>query len=142
MTFFFFTQFFLLIFLVSPSFSLTHSQMALSNYCLCVWFLDWQFLRVFFFKIIFFIIVIALKPWFSFMAKTICKIKKEKKKFCFCFFIMIIIIFCVLMFVWYVSNCIWMIFLAIDMSSYYNGSNEIIFKKYYFNDIYLVRIIE
>ena len=38
--------------LVSPSFPLTHLRMALSNYCLCVWFLDWQFLRVFFFLII------------------------------------------------------------------------------------------
>ena len=38
--------------LVSPSFPLTHLRMALSNYCLCVWFIDWQFLRVFFFLII------------------------------------------------------------------------------------------
>ena len=86
MTFFFFTEFFLLIFLVSPSFPLTHLRMALSNYCLCVWFLDWQFLRVF--LINFFNIVIALKPLFSFMAKTIWKIKKRRRNFVFfCLFV-------------------------------------------------------
>ena len=53
--------------------------MALSNYCLCVWFLDWEFLRVF--LINFFNIVIALKPLFSFMAKTIWKIKKRRRIF-------------------------------------------------------------
>ena len=58
--------------------------------------------KSFFFLLFFLNIVIALKPWFSFMAKNIWKIKKKKKKFCFYFylFIIIIIIICVLMFVW------------------------------------------
>ena len=89
--------------LVSPSFPLTHLRMALSSYCLCVWFLDWQFLRVFFFLII----------------------KKEEEifvcLFVYYYYYYYYYYFCVFMFVWYVSNCIWMIFLAIDMSSYYMG---------------------
>ena len=57
--------------LVSPSFPLTHLRMALSSYCLCVWFLDWQFLRVFFLII-----------------------KKRRRNFCLfvCLFIIIIIV--------------------------------------------------